>query len=56
MAVYSNVEISKNLLDSFAKAMVPEIKDFYNSDEGKAFFDSWILSHPEYNCVEGGKK
>lgn len=49
MADYSNIEISKKLLDSFAKAMVPEIRDFYNSDKGKAYYDKWLLSHPEYD-------
>lgn len=49
MVDYSNIEISKKLLDSFAKAMLPEIIDFYNSDQGKAYYDKWILSHPEYD-------
>ncbi len=49
MADYSNIEISKKLLDSFAKAMVPEIRDFYKSDKGKSYFDKWLLSHPEYD-------
>ena len=35
-------------LTSFAKAMLPELRKFYASDEGKAYFAKWLLKHPEY--------
>ena len=52
--VYSHVEFSKELLTSFAKALVPEIRKFYDSDEGKAYFESWLLKHPEYSKQASG--
>lgn len=46
---YNKVELSNELLTSFAKVLVPEIRKFYNSDEGKAYFESWLMKHPEYD-------
>ncbi|MBE6772834.1 MAG: PTS system mannose/fructose/sorbose family transporter subunit IID [Ruminococcaceae bacterium] len=45
---YSQIELSKEVLDSFASAMVPEIKKFYESDFGKEYFKKWLEKHPEY--------
>ena len=45
---YSKIELSKEVLDSFASAMVPEIKKFYKSDFGKEYFNKWLEKHPEY--------
>ncbi len=45
---YTNVELPEELLTSFAKALVPEIRKFYDSDEGKAYFEKWLANHPEY--------
>lgn len=42
-----NVALPEELLNSFAKALVPEIRAFYDSDEGKAYFDKWLTKHPE---------
>ncbi len=33
--------LPNELLDSIAKAMVPFIRDFYNSKEGKEYFEKW---------------
>lgn len=41
-------ELPEELLTSFAKAMLPELRKFYASDEGKAYFAKWLLKHPEY--------
>ena len=43
-----NVALPEELLNSFAKALVPEIRAFYDSDEGKAYFEKWLAKHPEY--------
>ena len=43
-----NVALPEELLNSFAKALVPEIRAFYDSDEGKAYFKKWLAKHPEY--------
>ena len=45
---YSKIELPKEVLDSFASAMVPEIKKFYESDFGKKYFKKWLEKHPEY--------
>lgn len=46
---YNKMELSNELLTSFAKVLVPEIRKFYNSDEGKAYFESWLMKHPKYD-------
>ena len=38
---YTKVELPEELLTSFAKALAPEIRKFYDSDEGKAYFEKW---------------
>lgn len=45
---YTKVELPEELLTSFAKALAPEIRKFYDSDEGKAYFEKWLTKHPEY--------
>ncbi len=45
---YSQIDLSKEVLDSFASAMIPEIKKFYESDFGKEYFNKWLEKHPEY--------
>lgn len=45
---YTQVALPEELLISFAKAMLPELRKFYASDEGRAYFAKWLLKHPEY--------
>lgn len=45
---YRKVELPEGLLTSFAKALAPEVRKFYDSDEGKAYFEKWLTNHPEY--------
>lgn len=45
---YTNIELPEALLISFAKALAPEIRKFYDSDEGKAYYEKWLAKHPEY--------
>lgn len=45
---YSQIELPKEVLDSFASAMVPEIKKFYESDFGREYFNKWLEKQPEY--------
>lgn len=45
---YRKIELPEELLTSFAKALAPEIRKFYDSDEGKAYFEKWLANHPEY--------
>ena len=44
---YANLELPEELLISLAKALAPEIRKFYDSDEGKAYFKKWMNSHSE---------
>ena len=44
-----DVALPEELLNSFAKALVPEIRAFYDSDVGKAYFEKWLARHPEYD-------
>ena len=43
---YTQVALPEELLTSFAKAMLPELRKFYASDEGKAYFAKWLLEAP----------
>ncbi len=45
---YTSIELSKELLNSFAKALLPEIRNFYASDYGKEYYIKWLSKHPEY--------
>lgn len=47
-------DISTTALDSFASCLLPEIKRFYNSAEGKEFYKEWSARHPEYFAGENG--
>lgn len=44
----NDMELPEELLISFAKFLAPEIREFYQSDEGKAYFEEWLKMHPEY--------
>ena len=44
-----DIALPEELLNSFAKALEPEIRAFYDSDEGKAYFEKWLAKHPEYD-------
>ena len=45
---YNQVEVSKEMLDSFASAVTSEIKAFYESEEGRNYYNKWIEQHPQY--------
>ncbi len=45
-------ELPPEILDSFARFLSEEIKDFYRSERGKAFYAEWIKRHPEYDQKE----
>lgn len=42
------VELSPERLTSFTKFLVLEIRKFYQSNEGKAYYKEWLKKHPEY--------
>ena len=37
----SNEKYSQQLIDAVAELLLPEIRKFYESDEGKAVFEEW---------------
>ena len=43
-----DVDIPKEVLDTFARYIIPDICRFHESEEGKAFFKDWLEKHPEY--------
>ena len=45
---YQDIELPTDVLDAFSKFLVPEIRMFYGSDEGKKYFENWLKKHPEY--------
>ena len=47
---HENIKIPEDLLISFAKAMAPEVRKFYQSDAGKDYYLQWLRHHPEYDC------
>jgi hypothetical protein len=46
-------EYSEEALTLLAKAIVPDVIEFYNSEFGKRYFEEWLKAHPEY---QDGKK
>lgn len=46
-------EYSEEALKLLAKAIVPDVIEFYNSEFGKRYFEEWLKAHPEY---QDGKK
>lgn len=43
-----SIEYEENLLEAFAKAIALGIKAFFQSDEGKLWYEEWLKEHPEY--------
>ena len=43
-----SAEYSEEALTLLAKAFVPNIIDFYNSEFGKQYYENWLKAHPEY--------
>ena len=43
-----SAEYSEEALTLLAKAIVPDVIEFYNSEFGKRYFEEWLKAHPEY--------
>ena len=52
-AEYDQSQLPPEILNSFARFLSEEIKNFYRSDRGKEFYTEWLKKHPEYS--NGGK-
>lgn len=46
------LQLPKNLLKEYAMFLVPEIRKFYKSEEGKQHYAEWLKKHPEYQEQE----
>ena len=49
MSTEIKIEFTDNTLTSFAKALVPDIREFYQSKEGQRYFEQWMKNHPDYS-------
>lgn len=47
-----NGELSRDILRDFAKYIIPYIRDFAESAEGKRYITQWQANHPEYDAGE----
>ena len=43
-----NGDLSRDILKDFAKYIIPYIRDFSDSAEGRKYINTWIKTHPEY--------
>ena len=41
-------EYSEETLCLLAKALVPEIQAFYQSEKGREYYENWLNLHPDY--------
>ncbi len=46
------LQLPKNLLKEYAMFLVPEIRKFYKSEEGRQYYAEWLKKHPEYQEQE----
>ena len=47
-----NGDLSREILNDFAKYIIPYIRDFAESQEGKTYITKWKRNHPEYEDDE----
>lgn len=44
-----NIELPQSVIESFARFLVPELRKFYDSEQGQAFFAEWQREQNEKN-------
>ncbi len=49
-------EFTEDLLTSFSLFLSKGIHLFYQSDEGKTYYENWLKEHPEYQTVSAEEK
>ena len=42
---------TEDLLTSFSLFLSKEIHLFYQSDEGKTYYENWLKEHPKYQTI-----
>lgn len=46
----------EDLLTSFSLFLAKEIHSFYQSDEGKTYYENWLKEHPKYQPAPAEEK
>ena len=41
------IELPEDLLIAFAKYILPSVQEFYDTEAGQKYYDSFIREHPE---------
>lgn len=41
MNLENNQAIPQYIIEDFARLLIPEIQEYYETDEGKAYFEQW---------------
>ena len=41
------IELPEDLLIAFAKYILPSVQEFYDTEAGQKYYDSFIRAHPE---------
>lgn len=44
-----NIELPQSVIESFARFLVPELRKFYDSKQGQAFFAEWQREQSKKN-------
>ena len=47
---------TEDVLTSFSLFLSKEIHLFYQSDEGKTYYENWLKEHPEYQPAPAEEK
>ena len=47
-----DIELPQNIIDSFARFLVPEIRKYYNSEQGQKEFAEWEARRKELKKQE----
>lgn len=45
----NEIELPQEIIDSFARFLVPEIRKFYESEQGQKEFEKWQTKQKEQN-------
>ena len=46
------MDIPKEVLDAFARYIIPEIRRFHESEEGQAFYKEWLGNIPNTQKIK----
>lgn len=52
-ATNDGIRLPQEIIESFARFLVPEIRAFYKSEEGQQAFKEWVEKNEEQNKKSG---